>query len=88
MSVTSWNVNRSPARPPGVSRCVARQADLDLAAAVGRPVAELVAPRAAAAQVASESTPITGAGSCSTSSIGRPTADAERHAGDRFGARD
>ena len=50
------------------------QADLDLAAAVGRAVAELVAPRALRRAGRSESTSITGAGSCSTSSIGRPTA--------------
>ena len=41
MSVTSWNVNRKPARPPGVWRCVARQADVDLARPSGRSVPEL-----------------------------------------------
>ena len=49
--VTFWNVNRNPARPPGVSRCVA-QTDLDHVASVLRPVAEFVAPAAEAAQVA------------------------------------
>ena len=34
MSVTSWNVNRSPARPPGVSQVRRGQPELEIAAAV------------------------------------------------------
>ena len=52
MSVTSWKVNRNPARPPGVSRCVAlRPSSMSPRPSGGR-IPELVAPRARLAQVA------------------------------------
>ena len=74
MSVTSWNVKRYPARPPGVSQVGDAQADLDVLA--GPHVVRLHAARAAAVRGRAVSASTASSGSCSTSAIGRPTTDA------------
>ena len=61
------------------------QADVDLAASVAGPVAELEAARRRRRSGRRSSASTSGGGSCSTSAIGRPTTDVERQAGDRLG---
>ena len=75
--MTSWNVNRKPARPPGVSRCVGAQADLDLARPSRGAVAELDAPRAGAAELARRARRRAPPAAAARRAIGRPTAGAD-----------
>ena len=66
ISVTSWNVNRKPARPPGVTRCVGAEPQVDSPRPSGRPVP--VARRGGCARRPGRpsSAAATAAGSCRT----------------------
>ena len=86
MSVTSWNVNRSPARPPGVSRCVALRPISSSPRPSRGAIAELdararrLAPRSSSSDAVDRA-----AAAAARRRSGGPTAGRERHAGDRLG---
>ena len=77
--------HEKPGAPAGRLEMRRAQADVDLASPIGRSVAELEAAGPARRSAPHRAAATSGAGNCSTSATGRPTARLERQAGDGFG---